>query len=65
MSEQFTIYRCKYCNEHFIKEDWYEVSDIDECLLGHIQMDHEEVFDELQNLETPDMISIAYDVIHE
>lgn len=61
MSNKFTVYKCKYCDECFIKEDWDE--DLEEALWGHIQMDHEELFEELQNLETPDMIEIAYDTV--
>ena len=61
MSNKFTVYKCKYCDNHFIKEDWDE--DLDETLWGHIQMDHEEIFEDLQNLETPDMIEIAYDTV--
>lgn len=63
MSNHFTIYKCKYCDNHFIKEDWD--GDLEEALWGHIQMGHEDVFEELQNLETPDMIEIAYDVMYE
>lgn len=63
MSNQFTIYKCKHCNNHFIKEDWGD--ELEESLWDHIQMDHEDVFEELQNLETPDMIESAYDVNYE
>ena len=63
MSNKFTVYKCKYCGDHIIKEN--REDDIDVPLWGHIQMHHEELFEELQNLETPDMIEIAYDKMYE
>ena len=61
MSRCVTLLICKHCDNCFIKEDWDE--GLEEALWGHIQMDHEELFEELQNLETPDMIEIAYDTV--
>lgn len=43
---------CKYCKS--------KVEADEEELWGHIQMKHEKVFDEFQDLETPDMIDICY-----
>jgi hypothetical protein len=40
------------CDESF--------DDIEEPLWAHIQMCHEDVFDKIQDLETPDMIGTAY-----
>ena len=59
MSRCVTVLRCKHCSECFIKEDLSE--DLDEALWGHIQMDHEELFEELQDLETPYMTAIVYE----
>jgi hypothetical protein len=60
MDKQFTIYRCKCCREHFITEGWDSVDSLEETLWGHIQMCHEDIFEAVQDLETPDMISELY-----
>lgn len=60
-------YKCKYCGEliEITKEDFNGDGcfhpDGEELLWGHIQFEHEELFEELQNLETPDMIEECYD----
>lgn len=55
------MYKCKYCR---VKFGPYNKQSFDsrgeEELWGHIQMCHEKQFEELQNLETPDMIGICY-----
>ena len=50
---------CKFCG---LKIDRVEDEDIDELLWGHIQMRHEDVFDEVQDWEMPYMIEECYDV---
>lgn len=59
MEELFTTYTCKHCGTTFIKEDW-EDADFEEFLWTHVQMEHKEVFEKLQNLETPCMITEVY-----
>jgi hypothetical protein len=55
--EVFTKYKCKYCNF----SHWDVDNDIEEELWGHIQMCHPEMFEEVQNWETPDMIEECYE----
>lgn len=50
-------YKCKYCNFN----NWDSNNDIEEELWGHIQMYHKDKFEEVQNLETPDMIEECYE----
>lgn len=55
------MYKCKCCGAIFgpyTKRTFSEQGE--EELWGHIQMNHEEVFKENQNLETPDMIHTCY-----
>ena len=55
------MYKCKFCGEIFgpyTKVTFHQ--DGEEELWGHIQMNHDEVFEEIQNLATPDMIEICY-----
>ena len=59
MSRVVTVLVCKHCGHYFIKEDLSE--DLDEALWGHIQMDHEELFEKMQDLETPYMTDIVYE----
>lgn len=47
-----TYYVCKICHE--------EIADDEECLWGHIQRCHEDVFEEVQNWETPTMLEEYY-----
>ena len=53
----FARYQCKYCN--FVC--WDINKDIDEELWGHIQMCHEDKFEEVQDWETRDMIEECYE----
>ena len=55
----FTRFRCKYCGF----DHWDVDNDIEEELWGHIQMHHTEVFDEVQDLETPYMIEECYEEV--
>lgn len=55
------MYKCKFCSATFgpyTKIAFDE--DGEEELWGHIQINHEEIFEEVQNLATPDMIEICY-----
>ena len=52
----FTKYKCKYCDFGY----WDVDNDVEEQLWGHIQMHHPKIFNEVQNLETPDMINECY-----
>lgn len=48
------MYKCKYCGEIFDEFD-------EEAMWGHIQMEHEEIFKEVQDLETPYMLEECYE----
>ena len=52
-----TRFKCKYCGFDCCDVD----NDVEEELWGHIQMNHEDIFEEVQNLETPDMIEECYE----
>lgn len=52
-----TRFRCKYCGF----DCWDVDNDIEEELWGHIQMNHKEIFEEVENLETPFMIEECYE----
>lgn len=55
------MYKCKFCGTIFgpyTKTTFHENGE--EELWGHIQMNHEDVFEENQNLETPDMLRVCY-----
>lgn len=55
-------WKCKFCECVFQYESESEFyMDGEEELWGHIQMKHEEIFIELQDLDTPDMLSECYD----
>ena len=56
-NKMFTRFKCKYCDF----ECWTVDEDIDEILWGHIQMQHEDKFEEVQNWETPFMIEECYE----
>lgn len=47
------MWLCKYCGAIFEEYD-------EEDLWGHIQMMHEDVFEEVEDLETPFMIEECY-----
>lgn len=63
MSRCVTVIVCKHCGTCFIREDLGE--DLEEALWGHIQMDHGELFEKIQDLETPYMTGIVYAVRNE
>lgn len=48
---------CNHCGKEFScnKEDY------EETLWGHLQMNHEDIFKDCKNLDTPDMIEDSYD----
>ncbi len=54
--QTFTRFKCKYCDFAY----WDVDNDVEEALWGHIQMHHEDKFEEVQNWETPDMIEECY-----
>ena len=50
-------FKCKHCEQEFdCDEENYE-----ETLWGHLQMMHENIFDEYQNYDTPQMIENNYE----
>lgn len=53
----FIKFKCKYCGFGC----WDVDNDVEEELWGHIQMCHEDKFEEVQNWETPDMIEECYE----
>ena len=54
------ICKCELCGHEIEVEEFDEV---EELLWEHIQMDHEEEFEEAQDLETPYMIAGYYECI--
>lgn len=60
-------YKCKHCNKiidfepYEFNGDGYFHPDGEELLWGHIQLEHENLFEEVKNLETPYMIEECYD----
>ena len=64
-------YKCEYCGviiefpeDEFDCDGFYH-PDGEEQLWGHIQEEHEEIFAEVQSLETPFMIEECYEEIKE
>ena len=51
------VYKCKHCGFSC----WDADNEVEEELWGHIQMHHEDKFEEVQNWETPDMIEECYE----
>lgn len=50
-------FMCDHCGKEFsCNKDDYE-----EILWGHLQIDHEDIFKDYENLDTPDMIEANYD----
>ena len=68
-TEQHVCYKCKCCGVEieFDKDDFdlggYSHPDGEELLWGHLQLDHEDLYDECQNWETPFMIEEYYDEV--
>lgn len=57
-------YYCKHCGEMVVDTnngDSIHLRDLEEELWGHIQMEHEDVFEEVQDYDTPDMLEECYD----
>lgn len=58
------VYICKHCGEMVVDTnngDSIHLRDWEEELWGHIQMEHEDVFDDVQDWETPDMLDECYE----
>lgn len=53
-------YKCVHCGELF-EFDADDNDDYDEVLWGHIQMEHEEIFEDVQNLDTPYMLEECFE----
>ncbi len=59
-------WKCKCCGKEFLAESEEEFEYcVEEEVWGHLQMRHEDVFDEVQNWETPDMLEECYDFTEE
>lgn len=60
-------YKCKTCGQEieFADDEFdcggYYHPDGEELLWGHIQLEHEDKFEEVQDLETPFMIEECYE----
>lgn len=58
------VFTCKECSEEFVAEDedhdWFYAYG-EEDLWGHLQLEHPEIFEEFQTLETPDMLEMFYE----
>lgn len=56
------VFRCSICGAEFECESDEDFDDyVEQELWGHIQMNHEEEFEECQDWETPDMIEEYYE----
>ena len=54
-------YECLVCGE--VLNCAY--ADIEETLWGHLQMEHEQLYERIQHLETPTMIEYHYEMCHD
>jgi hypothetical protein len=52
-----TKYKCKCCGNVF---EWDE-----EILWGHIQIEHAEIFEDVENLDTPYMLEECFEEVEE
>ena len=59
--EKNLMYKCKICDEIILFNENEFDSLGEEKLWGHIQINHKDKFEEIQNLETPDMIEECYE----
>lgn len=59
--EKTLMYKCKICDEiiSFNENEFDSLGE--EELWGHIQINHKDKFEEVQNLETPYMIEECYE----
>ena len=59
--EKNLMYKCKICDEiiSFNENEFDSLGE--EELWGHIQINHKDKFEEVQNLETPYMIEECYE----
>ena len=61
------IYECKHCGKiidfepYEFNGDGYFHPDGEELLWGHIQLEHEDVFEEVKDWDTPSMLEECYD----
>ena len=55
-------WKCKICNKVIEIEEEDDFGYFgEEELWGHIQMEHKDVFEEVQDLDTPDMLDECYE----
>lgn len=54
-------WKCKFCGCIIFNDDFDDFDE--ENLWGHIQMDHEDIFDDVRDLETPFMLEECYDEV--
>lgn len=64
-SKFMSVFKCKDCGSEFVADDpedrsWFADYG-EEALWGHLQVDHPEVYEEYQNLETPDMLEVCFE----
>lgn len=64
-SKFISVYKCKTCGSEFVADDpedrsWFADYG-EEALWGHIQLDHPEVYEDCQDLETPDMLELCFE----
>ena len=66
----------EWVNEYLLQDMSYEClvcgevlncayADIEETLWGHLQMEHEQLYERIQHLETPTMIEYHYEMCHD
>lgn len=55
-------WKCKFCGEIIeSKDDEKFESEMEEELWGHIQLQHEDAFEDVQDFDTPDMLDECYE----
>ena len=54
------LYKCKFCDKIY---EWD--ADAEQSLWGHIQLEHKDIFNEIQNFDTPYMLEECYKSVSE
>lgn len=61
---KYIAYQCKFDGEIVATSDTEnKFDDVEEDLWGYIQTNYKELFEGIQNLDTPDMLEICYEIV--
>lgn len=55
-------FKCKFCSDLFTFTNQEFEEEGEEILWGHLQMEHTIIFEDIQNLDTPEMIEACYEI---